>query len=114
MLCTVSKSLSLPWATLPNTAATVKVTACCLAIRADYTAHEGRWETTNQHFYVDMPADKRLSQPDLYDTPLDKFNFIRAGLTKECYDASSKVAETSGGRAGARGKTTICLAVMQI
>ena len=71
--------------------------------RADYTAREGRWETTNQHFYVDLPADKRLTQPGTYDAPLDKSNFIRAGLTKECFDGSL-ADETPGGRAGARGK----------
>lgn len=75
----------------------------CVSTRADYTAHEGRWETTNQHFFVDLPAGKRLAQPALYNAPLDKSNFIRAGLTKECFDGSM-ADETPGGRAGARGK----------
>lgn len=49
----------------------------------------------------------------MYNTPLDKSNFIKAGLTKECFDASM-AEETPGGRAGARGECGGFLTILKV
>ena len=76
------------------------------ACRSDYQAHEGRWETTNQHFYVDLPAEKRLEQPKYYNSPADTTHHIHAALSNEGVTNAQSASGQAGpcGRAGARGE----------
>ena len=70
--------------------------------RDDYKAHEGRWETTNRHFYVDLPAEKRMAKPEYYSAAADT---IQSALAHEAAE-DSKTANANvvpSGRAGARG-----------
>ena len=73
--------------------------------RSDYEACEGRWETTNRHFYVDLPAEKRMVKPEYYNTAADTSHHIHAALANEAA-GDAKAASVQGGpcgRAGARG-----------
>ena len=74
--------------------------------RADYTAHEGRWETTNRHYFVDLPAEKRMVKPEYYNTAVDRTHHIHAALAHEAADDSMAAGLQGGpcGRAGARGE----------
>lgn len=83
---------------------------CCLTCpacnRADYATHEGRWETTNRHFYVDLPAEKRMVKPEYYNTAADRTHHIHAALAHEAAKDSRAAGLQEGpcGRAGARGE----------
>lgn len=85
---------------------------CPTCHRADYTAHEGRWETTNRHYFVDLPAEKRMVQPQYYNTAVDRTHHIHAALAHEAADDSRAAGLQEGpcGRAGARGEcpTSTC------
>lgn len=82
-------------------------TCCSLSARdfyrSDYEAHEGRWETTNRHFYVDLPAEKRMVKPEYYNTPVDTSHHIHAALANQAADRTAGVQGGPCGRAGARG-----------
>ncbi|KAL3144193.1 hypothetical protein ABBQ32_003974 [Trebouxia sp. C0010 RCD-2024] len=73
--------------------------------QSDYEAHEGRWETTNRHFYVDLPAEKRMVKPEYYNTAVDTSHHIHAALANEAADDARTASVQGGpcGRAGARG-----------
>ncbi|DBA93845.1 TPA: hypothetical protein ACH3X3_013895 [Trebouxia sp. C0006] len=72
---------------------------------ADYAIHEGRWETTNCHFYVDLPAEKRMVKPEYYNAAADRTHHIHAALAHEAAEDSGAAGLQEGpcGRAGARG-----------
>ena len=82
--------------------------------RSDYEAHEGRWETTNRHFYVDLPAEKRMVKPEYFNTAADRTHHIHAALAHEAAEDSRAAGlpqEGPCGRAGARGK---CFTGLQV
>lgn len=90
---------------LANICRTLGSLSVCGCIRSDYESHEGRWETTNRHFYVDLPAEKRMVKPEYYNTAADTSHHIHAALANEAGD-DAKAASVQGGpcgRAGARG-----------
>jgi hypothetical protein len=82
---------------------------CPAGNRADYATHEGRWETTNRHFYVDLPAEKRMVKPEYYNTAADRTHHIHAALAHEAAEDSRAAGLQEGpcGRAGARGEPHI-------
>ena len=79
---------------------------CPACNRADYAIHEGRWEATNCHFYVDLPAEKRMVKPEYYNAAADRTHHIHAALAHEAAEDSGAAGLQEGpcGRAGARGE----------
>lgn len=85
-----------------------KCLSCCILCafnRSDFEAKEGRWETTNQHFYVDLPAEKRMVKPEYYSTAVNRTHHIHAAMAREAAldSLSAGLQEGPCGRAGARG-----------